>query len=94
MGEATLQLRYTSKSQSASYFGKIEVSGYLLNGADQKKLYVFWAEVQTYSLDLDFLIGIKCTIIWINRGLRVYFDMFAADFPNSTGKYFRFGIMA
>ena len=50
------------------------------------------AIVHIKSLDHDFLIRVKCTIIWINRGWRsVYFILYAAYFPKSTGKYFKFG---
>ena len=30
----------------------------------------------------------KCTIFWLNRGLRVYLDLYVSDFPKSISKYF------
>ena len=36
----------------------------------------------------DFVLQIKCTIFWLNRGLREYLDLYAPDFPKSTSKYF------
>ena len=37
-------------------------------------------------MDPGFLIGVKCTIFWIDSCLRVYFDLYAADFPKNTHK--------
>ena len=36
----------------------------------------------------DFVLKVKCTIFWLNRGLMVYLDLYAPDFPKSTSKYF------
>ena len=36
----------------------------------------------------DFVIQVKFTIFWLNRGLRVYLDLYASDFPKSTSQYF------
>ena len=36
----------------------------------------------------DFVLKVKCTIFWLNRGLMVYLDFYAPDFPKSTSKYF------
>ena len=36
----------------------------------------------------DFVLQVKCTIFCFNRGLRVYLDFYAPDFPKSTAKYF------
>ena len=38
-------------------------------------------------MDPDFVVEVKCTIFWLNKGLRLYFDLFAPDFPKSTSKY-------
>ena len=38
----------------------------------------------------DFVCQGKCTISWLNRGLRVYLDSDAPDFPKSTSKYLLF----
>ena len=38
-------------------------------------------------MDPDFVLHVKCTIFWLNRGLRVYFDLHPPDFPKSTSKY-------
>ena len=35
-----------------------------------------------------FVLKVKCTIFWLNRGLMVYLDLYALDFPKSTSKYF------
>ena len=35
----------------------------------------------------DFVCQVKCTISWLNRGLRVYLDLYVLDFPKSTSKY-------
>ena len=37
-----------------------------------------------------FLLQVKCTIFWLKIGLRVYLDLYAPDFPNSTSKYLFF----
>ena len=36
----------------------------------------------------DLVLPVKCTIFWLNCGLRVYFDLYAPDFPKSTTNYF------
>ena len=36
----------------------------------------------------DFFLQVKCTIFWLNIGLRVYLDLYVPDFPKSTSKYF------
>ena len=36
----------------------------------------------------DFVLQVKFTIFWLNRGLRVYLDLYASDFPKSTSQYF------
>ena len=36
----------------------------------------------------EFVIRQKCSIFWANRVLRVYFDLYAANFPKSTMKFF------
>jgi hypothetical protein len=36
----------------------------------------------------DFALQEKCTIFWLNIGLRVYLDLYVPDFPKSTFKYF------
>ena len=36
----------------------------------------------------DFVLQVKCTIFWLNRGMRVYLGLYAPDFPKSTSKYF------
>ena len=36
----------------------------------------------------DFVLQVKCTIFWLNRGLMVYLDLYAPDFPKSTGSTF------
>ena len=36
----------------------------------------------------DFVPQGKCTIFWLNRGLRVYLDFYVSDFPKSISKYF------
>ena len=40
-------------------------------------------------MDPDFVVQVKCTIFGLNRGLRVYVDMYALDFykKKSTSKY-------
>ena len=43
---------------------------------------------QTSSVDHDFVVLDKCIIFWLNQGLRVYFDLYAADFSKNTFKYF------
>ena len=40
----------------------------------------------------DFVVQIKCTIFWLNRGLSVNLDLYAPDFPKSTSKYL-FGLI-
>ena len=38
-------------------------------------------------LDPDFVVQVKCTIFWLNRGLRVYLDLYGglrAEVPTST----------
>ena len=39
------------------------------------------------NLTSAFVIGVKCTIFGLNICLRVYFDLYAADFPKSIQKY-------
>ena len=36
----------------------------------------------------DFVLQVKYPIFWLNRGLRVYLDLYAPDFPKSTSKYY------
>ena len=36
----------------------------------------------------DFVLQVKFTIFWLNRGLRVYLDLYSSDFPKSTSQYF------
>ena len=43
--------------------------------------------VQNLELDPDFVNGVKYIIFWHNRGLRVYWDFYAAEFQKSTKKY-------
>ena len=40
------------------------------------------------SMGIDFVFKVKCTIFWLNIGLRVYLDLYRPDFPKSTCKYF------
>ena len=35
----------------------------------------------------DFVVQVKCTIFWLNRGLRIYLNFVMAYFPKSTSKY-------
>ena len=35
----------------------------------------------------DFVVKVKCTIFWLNRGLRIYLDMYVLDFQKSTSKH-------
>ena len=58
------------------------------NASDFKKntLHIFKFKKQTLSLDLDFVIGVKCTIFWLNKLLRVYFYLYATNFWKSTFK--------
>ena len=39
-------------------------------------------------MDPDFVSGVKCTLLWLNIGLSVHLDLYAAGFPKSTYKYF------
>ena len=39
-------------------------------------------------MGVDFVIGFKVTIFWLNRGLRLYLDLYAADVQKNTIKYF------
>ena len=34
----------------------------------------------TKSMPTDFVVHAKCTICWLNKGLRVYFDLYLPDF--------------
>ena len=36
----------------------------------------------------DFVLQVKCTIVWLNRDLMVYLDLYAPDFPKSNSKSF------
>ena len=36
----------------------------------------------------DFVIVVKCTIFWLNRGLMGYLDFYVPDFPKSISNYF------
>ena len=36
----------------------------------------------------DFFLQVKGTIFWLNKGLRVYLDLYVSDFPKSTSQYF------
>ena len=38
-------------------------------------------------MDTDLVVVVKCTIFWLNRGLRVYLDLFALNFQKSKCKY-------
>ena len=38
-------------------------------------------------MDPDFVVHVKCTIFWLNGGLRVSLDLFARDFPKSSSQY-------
>ena len=38
----------------------------------------------------DFDLQVKCTLLWPNRGLSVYLDLYAPYFPRSTSKYLVF----
>ena len=31
-------------------------------------------------MDCDYVFQVKCTIFWLNRGVRVYFNLYAPDF--------------
>ena len=35
----------------------------------------------------DFVLQVKCTIFWLNIGLRAYLDLYVPDFPKSNSKY-------
>ena len=35
----------------------------------------------------DFVLQVKCSIFWPNRGLRVYLDIYVLDFQKSRFKY-------
>ena len=35
-------------------------------------------------MDPDFVTGVKCAIFWLNKGLRIYYALYAVDFPKST----------
>ena len=39
-------------------------------------------------MDPDLYILVKCTIFWLNTGLRIYFILYAQDLPNSNTKFF------
>ena len=39
-------------------------------------------------MDPDFVVPVKCTIFWMNRGVRVYLDLYAPDFSKSYYKSF------
>ena len=36
------------------------------------------------ELDPDFILHVKFTIFWLNKGLRVYLDLHVLDFPKNT----------
>ena len=38
----------------------------------------------------DFNLLVKCTIFGLNRGLRIYLDLYGTDYPKITSKYFSF----
>ena len=39
-------------------------------------------------MGIDFVSGAKYTNFWLHIGLRVYFDLYAPDFPKKYSKYF------
>ena len=39
-------------------------------------------------MSTDFVLWVKCTIIWLNIGLRVYLDLYMPDSPKNIFKYF------
>ena len=58
--------------------GRILIKGKLLFSS---------VELVKLILDPNFVVGVKCTIFWLKRGLRVYLDLYAPYFPKSTSKY-------
>ena len=38
----------------------------------------------TKSMHTDFVVKVKCNTFWLNRGFKVYFDLYEPDFPKST----------
>ena len=36
----------------------------------------------------DFVLQVKWSTFWVNRGLRVYLDLYVTDFLKGTSKYF------
>ena len=41
----------------------------------------------------DFIIGVNCTIFWLNRGLRVYFDWYALDLKKGPETFLKLSIL-
>ena len=46
------------------------------------------SKTNPWALTLFF--QVKCTIFWLNRGLRVHLDLYAPDFPKTISKYLYF----
>ena len=57
-----------------------------LHGDIRGKL--LFSSVKQLKLIHDFVFWVKHTIFWLNRGLRVYFDLYAPTLLNTTYKYF------
>ena len=61
----------------------------LSKGKEGGTLQLSWkSKTNPWALTLFF--QVKCTIFWLNRCLRVYFDLYAPYFPKSTYKCFFF----
>ena len=43
---------------------------------------------KAYNQTLSVVIEVKCTVFWHNRGLRVYFNLYASDFVKKKKKLF------
>ena len=52
-----------------------------------KPKYFFKPLHLTYSMYSDFVVELKSSKFWINRGLRVYLDLYALNFQKFTFKY-------
>ena len=49
--------------------------------------YFLKPEYSTLELDADFIVELKSNTFWLNRGFKVYLDLYAPNFPKSDHKY-------
>ena len=59
----------------------------VLDSYETNLLVLWFTKGELLYSSADFVPQGKCTIFWLNRGLRVYLDLYVLDFPQNISKY-------